>query len=1281
VLTEMLALWAGPAYAELADWLPASAEATRLLELRLLAEEQQVEALLVLGRHRDAVPRAAALAESEPLREQRWLVLATALYRSGRQAESLRAIDRARRHLAGELGLDLGQDLVRLEQAVLDHDRSLDVTDPSEPDPTLGAPNPYKGLAPYGEGDHEIFHGRGAELAVCHARLAETGALLVVGRSGHGKSSLVLAGLVPALRAEGRSVVVVRAGDLPPEDPERVLEGQPDDAVLVLDQAEELFTLVEDPVARETLAALIVRRLAGGAVVVVLRADHVGSLALLPDLARALEQSSYVLGPMTEAGLRSAIEDPAREHGCRVEPALTEVLVQEAFGHPGVLPLLSHVLAETWARRDAGSLTLAGYRATGGIQAALSRTADAVHDQLGPADRKVLSDLLLRLVALDEDGEPTRRTLDRRSVAADEPAQRVLTLLVRARLVTAVHGGYVLAHESLVRSWPRLADWLREDAAAAQMLLDLSRSATQWDDDGRHPSGLLRGPRLHLAAALLEERALGIGSLERTFLDASLAADAEDRTALAARAASEQRANRRLRRALAAAGVLVVGIVIAASVAVAGSRDARAARDRAAAAARVALVQDLVSRSSAEDDRSLRALLAVAAYETDDGPGSLDALFSLFTDDPGYEGALHLDAGRPVRAAAFADGGDTLLLADDRADLERVDLRVEADGSVGPRVPVLVAQAQENRADPVLGVAPEAGVVIVAARDTTTTQRGAVVAYDLATGSPIVTERLVDFVPTTVAVSPDGSYAAISGGDVGAVELLDLERGSLQDLELPPPATPVLATDRSAGLAYAGAGRLVVGSEGGRIRVVDASDGRVLDAFDATPRTSEAAVWTDGRSLVTSGADGIERLDLATGRPAWPRPAPLRCLGLVVLVALDQLECSTAGGQVSVVDYATGTVSGTRPTVTAEPLSALVVSADGERLAAIGAETGQVPVWRLDGGGPITQLVPGRFDALAGYEPDGERLLVAVPDRNQIGEVGDVQGDHVLIEPDASVIPAAPDAVLGTTWAARGRLLAVQPDFSLALRDIDTGRDVATAPALDLVATGTSLDTDNGRLVLFDDHGRIRALDTDTLTAEPPSLDLGYRVSSVVAVDAGTVAVIDARGATLLDAESGAERAGPVAGVRRVAVGPDGTLVLGHEDGTVSVVEAERLTGGGPDLPGAYGALRTLEVVGPWLAIQSGDDLAQLVDLRSRRLIGGLLATGGGGPEDVPTLALRPDGLELALRTEDGLTRWTLDPSRWRDAACALAGRGFTAEEAARYEALRPGVSDTCQTD
>ena len=130
---------------------------------------------------------------------------------------------------------------------------------------------------------------------------------------------------------------------------------------LVVDQAEEAVTVCADPAERERyFAALAAHVGAGGALVLSLRADHLGDLAPYPDIARVLEDGLYLLGPMSEPDLRSAIEGPARRAGLRLEPGLVDLLVREVEGEPAALPMLSHVLRETWERREGPTLTVDG---------------------------------------------------------------------------------------------------------------------------------------------------------------------------------------------------------------------------------------------------------------------------------------------------------------------------------------------------------------------------------------------------------------------------------------------------------------------------------------------------------------------------------------------------------------------------------------------------------------------------------------------------------------------------------------------------------------------------------------------------------------------------------------------------------------------------------------------------------------------------------------------------------------------------------------------------------
>ncbi|MFD5393125.1 BTAD domain-containing putative transcriptional regulator [Streptomyces sp. NPDC127097] len=124
-LSEALALWRGPALADVLDMGFARTEAGRLDELRLIALESRIEADLAVGRHAEVIPELSALTEAHPLRERFCALLMTALYRAGRQAEALRAFRRTRTHLVDELGVDPSEELQRLEQRILIHDAGL----------------------------------------------------------------------------------------------------------------------------------------------------------------------------------------------------------------------------------------------------------------------------------------------------------------------------------------------------------------------------------------------------------------------------------------------------------------------------------------------------------------------------------------------------------------------------------------------------------------------------------------------------------------------------------------------------------------------------------------------------------------------------------------------------------------------------------------------------------------------------------------------------------------------------------------------------------------------------------------------------------------------------------------------------------------------------------------------------------------------------------------------------------------------------------------------------
>ena len=199
---------------------------------------------------------------------------------------------------------------------------------------------------------------------------------------------------------------------------------------------------------------------------------------------------------MGEEDLRAAIEGPARQAGLLLEPGLVDLLVREVEGEPGALPLLSHALRQTWERREGRTLTVDGYRAGGGIRGAVAQSAEEVYEGLSPERRPLLRDILLRLVTPSADGEAIRLRVPRRNLAIDADREQLIEQLVAARLVTSDGDTFGLAHEALVRAWPRLSAWLDDDVEGQRIFGHLVAAAETWDQMGRPDSELYRGVRL-----------------------------------------------------------------------------------------------------------------------------------------------------------------------------------------------------------------------------------------------------------------------------------------------------------------------------------------------------------------------------------------------------------------------------------------------------------------------------------------------------------------------------------------------------------------------------------------------------------------------------------------------------------------------------------------------------------------------------------------------------------------------------------------------------------------
>ncbi|MDF3139932.1 WD40 repeat domain-containing protein [Streptomyces sp. T21Q-yed] len=268
-----------------------------------------------------------------------------------------------------------------------------------------------------------------------------------------------------------------------------------------------------------------------------------------------MSDSGLLVGPMSAAELREAVIGPAQAAGLIVERELTARVVGEVKGEPGGLPLMSHVLHETWRRRRGRALTVAAYEAAGGLHGSIAQTAEDVHAGLSAPQAELARLILLRLITPGEGSQDTRRPVARTELdfADESDVALVLDRLARARLITLDEDTVDLAHEALITAWPRLRGWIEEDRERLRAHRRLTEAAQAWDDLGRDAGALYRGSRLDTADELFAtpEHGTALTSPERSFL----AASREARTGA-----------RRRRRGLIGALSLLVALALVAGV-------------------------------------------------------------------------------------------------------------------------------------------------------------------------------------------------------------------------------------------------------------------------------------------------------------------------------------------------------------------------------------------------------------------------------------------------------------------------------------------------------------------------------------------------------------------------------------------------------------------------------------------------------------------------------------------------------------------------------------------
>jgi WD40 repeat protein/class 3 adenylate cyclase/energy-coupling factor transporter ATP-binding protein EcfA2 len=1098
-------------------------------------------------------------------------------------------------------------------------------------------PNPYKGLRAFEEGDAVDFFGREELIEELVKRVKETRFLAVVGPSGSGKSSVVRAGLIPAIRRgaipgsegwriadmfpgahplDGLEAALLRAAPDPPpslmEQLERdehglhraalrLLPSDGSELVLVIDQFEEVFTLVEDEAVRThflgSLEAATTDPRSRLRVVATLRADFYDRPLLYRGFAELFKSRVEAVIPLSAEELERAISGPAKRVDVSLEPGLVAAMLADVAEEPGALPLMEYALTELFERRDGRILFLEAYREIGGVSGALGRRAEELHAELDDDGREAARQLFLRLVALGEGTEDTRRRVPRAEVISLDVDQQamanVLDTFGAARQLSFDRDARTgeptieLAHEAMLTAWPRLHRWI--DAARDDLRTQrrVAAAARDWIDADRDPSFLLQGSRLEQAEGWQAASGLAITPEEREYIEASRA-ERERRTAdEEARAAHEQELERRSFRRLRA---LVAVLAAASLVAIVLTVFATTQRGRAESQERTATARELAAASVAnldvDPERSI--LLALAAI---DETRSVDGTVLLEAEE-----ALHRAVTASRIERSFAGVGGAL------------------DWS--PRG-VFVTEGKENQ-----------GIVDI---------------RDAVTGKQVLppwTGHDADI--NDVQFSPDGSLLATAGED-GALKLWDPATGDLR--------SSVRGQGQVFGPSFSANGSLVSASwpDEATVRIADPSTGKVATSIGIERFPFETALSPDGRSVAVATGDAplVTVYELPSAEPRFELRGHSYPVGSI---SWDpdgrRIATGSFDGSVRIWDGRTG-----RLEIELLGHSGTVISVDwsrdGSRLVT-SASDGTAKVWEIgEAGGRELMSLSGqdtRSGLLAVFSPDGEHVIGgnAAISAVKIWDVG-VSGDaewanlptdllapvDVAFLPDGNVVAPVDRGSVAVWDVARGRRIrrigpgSGDPEPVIRIAVNRDGSRVATVRNFSDI--GSVWDPRTGDLV-FEFRGR------DELTG----IDWSPAGDLLVTDLAGGITVFDATGKRRLPlGEPGGF------GVETGIFSPDGALFAtagrgrSPTESNLTIWDAETGRAVRKIPTDTQHFALAFDPSGASLAAARGDGFVNVYDVDSGERV--LRFPASEGPVDA--VAYSPDGQTIATAGDDGTAR------------------------------------------
>ena len=1146
---------------------------------------------------------------------------------------------------------------------------------------------PYRGLLSFEPEDRDYFFGREPVVEELIGRLAPGRLVAVIGASGTGKSSVLRAGLIGAVRA-GEVVGLDRAHLLTPGSSPRLELAGGTRQVVVVDQFEELFTVSDDPASRRAfIDGLLAAR---GPVAIGMRADMYGRLGDHPELARAVAGNQVLLGAMSNAELERAVTEPAQLAGLRLEPGLLELALRDVAGEPGALPLLSHALRATWERRNGRTMTVEGYRETGGVGSAIAQTADNLVASLPAEQRYLIRGVFLRLTELADGAAASRRRVKIEELVPEgvslQVVQALLERLAAARLVTLGDGTAELAHEVLIGAWPTLRGWLDEDREGIRLHRQLGAAARLWDAGGRDSSDLYRGPRLAAAADWAEAHREDLNATERRFLDAGIAeADRERRAQL--------RANRRLRGLLAGAVALLGIAVLAGVIALIQRSHAQAERSHAQAQALTSDAERLGALAQTDPNLDRALLLAVAGVELQNRVETRSDLLAALQRSPALIRVLRPSGNEPAALQVSPDGR-LLALADTTGAVRFIDTSTWRPTGSAVQLPNTVAPRA-------ISFSPDSRTLMVIAESSAHSELDAI-------DVPSRRERRLHAwggeVPppptgsSSVAYSPDGRQLAVS---LITETPTDVTPSAERLLMLDSPTGrilwqrryPTLPMQLEPHLAFASSDVLLTSAQQGETILWNAATGRILRRFPVggLPALSadrhEVALGRNSPNVATPSASVVV-LDLQTGvTKRLTDDLPGEWIVSIAFTRDGSKVVAQSLDSVDVFDVASGTIletytgqPGRRALTTVDPRGATVISAGQDGSVALFDLSGTQRLGRFFAWNQPSESCPNspceivsRQDLMATDQTDGTialvdlhtlRLIKTLPARNG------ALANAISFLPDGRTLLTGGTNRTVTFWNLRTDRIMRTLRFAEPVWWTAVSPDAKLLAVLTQAADSTTshiqvLDIATGRVL--QNHLVPHATPLNASIPGNAGLEFsrdGRELAALGCCSSGSTVVV-------WDVHTGRQLFERTAGVEANAIDltPDSRLLgVGTADGKVLLLDPRtgREDGAPIQVAAGHTSFLTFSPDGSMFAVGAWDGTASIWDLRSRKRLGNPFPPYPGA---IPSVVFEPNG-RLLISPLSNAFEWPTDVPTWERFACRAAGRDLTPQE---WHDLLPG--------